>query len=108
MSQTIRDRAVNKTKHVCPRGASFNTSLPSLLIWPTGSHIWPLPFQPHPLQPHLLSFVTYGQPCYGYEHENVLITAKVDPSGAQRLPATISALFNIYQVATSDKKHRHG
>ena len=56
-----------------------------------------LPFQPHTLQPHLLSFMT---PCQsegqGYKFEKALIIAKADLSVPQRLPANISASLNSF------------
>ena len=56
--QSTRDWAVNKAKTTCPHG-TFYTFLPSLLTWPTGPHPWPLLFQPHTLQLHRPSFMTY-------------------------------------------------
>lgn len=86
-----------QTKPFALMGLPF--TYPFLPFWPGPlDHIpGPLPFKPYILQANLPSFMTFCQ--IGgqyYEFEKVLITAKADPSGPQKLPANIFALLNSY------------
>lgn len=73
------------------------TLIPSLQTWSIRPQTDLLPFKPHTLQPPLPLFMTYFQSGgQRFEFEKVLIRAKADPSGPQRLPANISALLNSY------------